>query len=271
MDSSTPASPPPADNFIQFIGTATVLIRYAGFTILTDPNFLHRHEKAYLGYGLTSVRLTEPALQLRDLPPLDLVVLSHLHEDHFDRRVEQELPPQTPIITTPRATGELRSKGFEQVRALGTYELAVFTKGETRLVVTALPGRHGPGLLDAFLPQVMGTLLQFERGGEVLKRIYISGDTLVFDRLHEIPKRYPNIDLGLFHLGGTRILGLTLTMDARQGVEAVRIIAPKLAVPIHYDDYGVFTSPLGDFRVEADQAGLSSFMRYLERGEKLGL
>lgn len=69
---------------IQFIGTATVLIRYQGVTILTDPNFLHKGEHVHLGYGLRSKRLTDPALELSQLPPINLVVLSHFHEDHFD-------------------------------------------------------------------------------------------------------------------------------------------------------------------------------------------
>ena len=70
---------------IFFVGTATVLIRYAGFTILTDPNFLHAGDHAHLGYGLHSERLTNPAIEIEDLSPLDLVLLSHLHGDHFDR------------------------------------------------------------------------------------------------------------------------------------------------------------------------------------------
>src|SRR3954471_9676649 len=68
-----------------FIGTATVLLRVGGFTILTDPNFLHAGDHAYLGLGLTSKRRTTPAMDLEDLPPLDLVLLSHHHGDHFDR------------------------------------------------------------------------------------------------------------------------------------------------------------------------------------------
>jgi hypothetical protein len=64
---------------ILFIGIATTLIRAAGFTILTDPNFLHRGDRAYLGMGLTTKRLTEPALSIGELPPLDFVVLSHHH------------------------------------------------------------------------------------------------------------------------------------------------------------------------------------------------
>lgn len=62
-------------------------------------------------------------------------------------------------------------------------------------------------------------------------------DTLMHDALREIPRRFASIDLGLFHLGGTRILGLTVTMDARQGAEALMLIDPQVSIPIHYDDY----------------------------------
>jgi L-ascorbate metabolism protein UlaG (beta-lactamase superfamily) len=54
---------------LTFVGTATTVLRLGGFTLLTDPNFLHRGQRAYLGYGLTSKRLTEPALQPDELPP----------------------------------------------------------------------------------------------------------------------------------------------------------------------------------------------------------
>ena len=85
---------------VQFIGTATVIIRYQGMTILTDPNFLHRGDHVHLGYGMHSQRLTDPAMSFEDLPPVDLVLLSHLHEDHFDKLVEARLARNTPILTT---------------------------------------------------------------------------------------------------------------------------------------------------------------------------
>src|ERR687896_737349 len=88
---------------ITFIGTATVLVRYAGFTILTDPNFLHRGESVHLGYGLRSRRLTQPAMNLDDLPPVDLIVLSHLHEDHFDRLVQRPPRRTNPPLPPPQA------------------------------------------------------------------------------------------------------------------------------------------------------------------------
>ena len=80
--SSNNEFPPNLDNgSIFFVGNATVLIRYAGFTILTDPTFIHMHENVHLGHGLSSTRLTNPATDIKDLPPIDLIVLSHFHGD----------------------------------------------------------------------------------------------------------------------------------------------------------------------------------------------
>jgi L-ascorbate metabolism protein UlaG (beta-lactamase superfamily) len=253
---------------IYFVGTATVILRYAGFTILTDPNFLHAGDHVHLGYGLTAERLTNPAIDIDELPPLDFVILSHYHGDHFDRVVEERLRKDVPIITTEHAAGELKGKGFTEAIALETWDAVSAEKNGARVRVTSMPGRHGPPIVEKFLPPVMGSMLEFEsEAGQPALRLYITGDTLVFDDLNEIPRRYPDIDLGLFHLGGTTIMGILLTMDAEQGVEAVRIINPKKVIPIHYNDYEVFKSPLEDFKRAADAAGLSERMIYLSHGE----
>jgi L-ascorbate metabolism protein UlaG (beta-lactamase superfamily) len=253
---------------IFFVGTATVIIRYAGFTILTDPNFLHAGDHVHLGYGLHSQRRTNPAIEIEDLPPLDLVLLSHLHGDHFDRVAEEKLDKTLPIITTPHAARYLEGKGFRPPAGLRTWESVNVRKGDARLRVTAMPGTHAPGPLRKVLPPVMGSMLEFAGAeGGVRLRIYITGDTLVYDRLKEIPERYPEIDLALLHLGGTRILGLLVTMDAKQGVEAMRIIDPRTAVPIHYNDYTVFKSPLEDFKEAIFKAGLEDMVKYLAHGD----
>ncbi|OUL21293.1 MBL fold metallo-hydrolase [Nostoc sp. RF31YmG] len=264
-DSSTPDF---ASGEILFIGTATVLLRYAGFTILTDPNFLHKGEHVHLHYGIRSARRTNPAIELTELPQLDLIVLSHMHEDHFDRVVEQKLDKNLPIITTPHAATKLQQKGFQATQALDTWETLTITKGDNLLKISAMPGRHGPGVINALLPPVMGSMLEFQNSqAETKYRLYITGDTLLYEQLQEIPQRYPDIDLALLHLGGTRIFGVLLTMDAMQGVEAIKIIAPDMAIPIHYNDYTVFKSPLEDFMKAVTAAGLENQVRYLSHGE----
>jgi L-ascorbate metabolism protein UlaG (beta-lactamase superfamily) len=253
---------------IFFVGTATVILRFAGFTILTDPNFLHAGDHVHLGYGLTAERLTNPALEIDELPPLDFCVLSHYHGDHFDRIAEERLQKDLPIITTGHAASELKDKGFTAPLALDTWDFVTVRKGEASVRITSMPGKHGPAIVDKFLPPVMGSMLEFQPAPErTALRLYITGDTLVHDDLNEIPRRYPDIDLALFHLGGTQIMGILLTMDAEQGVEAIRIINPREVIPIHYNDYEVFKSPLEDFKKAVAAAGFSDRVRYLSHGE----
>ncbi|GFE67548.1 MBL fold metallo-hydrolase [Chroococcus sp. FPU101] len=252
---------------IFFVGTATIILRYAGFTILTDPNFLHQGDHAHLGHGMTSRRLTNPAIEIEDLPPLDLVVLSHMHGDHFDQIASEKLNKTLPIVTTHHATKSLHKQGFTSLYGLDTWESISIHKGESNLKITSMPGRHGPIIIATALPEVMGSILEFQEKGQTRFCLYITGDTLIIEQLKEIPKRYPHIDVGLFHLGGTRIFGILVTMDHKQGIEALQIINPHVAIPIHYNDYEVFRSPLEDFKDAVREAGLENKVKYLNHGD----
>jgi len=253
---------------IFFVGTATVILRYAGFTILTDPNFLHAGDHVHLGYGITAKRLTNPAIDIEALPPLDFCLLSHFHGDHFDRVAASKLRKDLPIVTTAHAAAKLEKRGFTALLAVDTWESVSVRKGGATVRVTSMPGKHGPPFVNALLPPVMGSMLEFQPvPGRTALRIYITGDTLVHQDLSEIPRRYPDIDLALFHLGGTRVLGVMLSMDAEQGVRAIKLIHPKEVIPIHYDDYDRFKSPLSDFKAAVAAAGLEPVVRYLARGE----
>jgi L-ascorbate metabolism protein UlaG (beta-lactamase superfamily) len=257
---------------IQFVGTATVLIHYQGLTILTDPNFLHRGDLVHLGYGLRSERLTEPAFELEALPPIDLVILSHLHEDHFDRLVQQKLRHDVPIVTTLESAERLEQLGFTQRYGLSRWDSLTVRKGEARLRITAMPARHGGAAAAVLLPTVMGTILDFAQGpAGAAYRIYISGDTLFFDDIAQIPLRFPDIDLALLHLGGERLFGMvTASLDGSDGVQMLRTIAPQRAIPIHYNDYDVYKSPLSDFERAVREAGMQDKVIYLGRGDTYG-
>ena len=255
---------------LTFVGTATTLVELGSFTVLTDPNFLHRGQRAYLGKGLWSKRLTEPALQPQDLPDLDAVLLSHLHGDHFDRVARSQLSRAQPVLTTPAAARRLSDWGFA-ARGLDRWTRQTIVKGDESLAVEALPAIHARGLMAAMLPPVIGFLVEHRVRGDLRKRIYVSGDTLTGSHVSEIVRRHPDIDLAIVHLGGTRVLFHTVTMDAEQGVDFLQRVRPHEAVPVHYDDYGVFRSPLADFLDRVSAARLGTVVRQVPRGGTLRL
>jgi L-ascorbate metabolism protein UlaG (beta-lactamase superfamily) len=262
---------------VTFVGNATTLISGGGVTLLTDPNFLHRGQHAYLGYGLVSKRLREPAIDIDQLPPLEAVVLSHMHGDHWDRRATTELDHELPVLTTPHAAKRLSHRGFGSALGLQTWQKHNIVKGDTVVNVTALPGRHAPAPIHRMLPPVMGSMLEFTSGGQT-RRLYVSGDTLLVDELSEIPVRFEAIDVGVLHLGGTRLpagrrlpFGLTVTMDGRQGADAVEALKLPRMIPVHFDDYGVFASPLSDFVEEMKRRGIADRIIGLERGATVSI
>ena len=141
-----------------------MLLRIGGFTLLTDPNFLHRGQRVHLGYGLRAKRLTEPALQPTQLPALDAILLSHLHGDHWDRIATSSLPKETPRGHHAGGGEVPGRRGFTATADLRPWQTHELTRGTDTLRITAVPGVHGPGPLARLLPPVMGSVLELSRG-----------------------------------------------------------------------------------------------------------
>jgi L-ascorbate metabolism protein UlaG (beta-lactamase superfamily) len=263
---------------VTFVGNATTLISFGGLTVLTDPNFLHQGQYAYLGHGIVSRRRREPALGIDDLPPIDAIALSHLHGDHWDRVAQRGLDHRLPILTTPHAARRLVRRGFGGALGMQTWSTHSIIKADTKLTMTSLPGRHAPGWTQALLPPVMGTMFEFGPvNSAVQRRLYVSGDTLLIEDLKEVPLRFAAIDAGVLHLGGTRLpagwlpFGLMVTMDARQGVGAFEAVKLPKMIPVHFDDYTAFASPLADFKAEMERRGWADRIIEIGRGETVTL
>ena len=263
-------APSTAGPTLTFVGNATTVLRLGAFTVLTDPNFLRRGQRAYLGKGLWSRRLQDPALSVDELPSLDAVVLSHLHGDHFDRVARRGLTRDVPLLTTPAAARRLSRWGFP-AESMRTWQRRTFERDAERLEVEALPGIHGYGVMRGLLPPVMGSLLEHRAADGATTRVYLTGDTLPGEHLDEIARRYPRIDAAVVHLGGTRVLFHTVTMDGRMFEDFLRRVRPQRAVPVHYDDYGVMVSGLDDARAAARAAGFAERLEVVPRGGTVGL
>jgi L-ascorbate metabolism protein UlaG (beta-lactamase superfamily) len=261
----------PDDVTLTFSGTATTLLRLGPFTLLTDPNFLHRGQRAYLGKGLWAKRLTEPALQPTQLPALDRILLSHMHADHWDRIATRSLDRSTPIVTTAQAARALSRRGFSESADLRPWQRHELTRDGRTLRITSVPGVHGPGPMAKLLPPVMGSVLELLTDGTVGWRGYITGDTIFRPWLGEVLERCGPLDVVIPHLGGTKALGVTVTMDGRQGADLLELLKPPVTVPIHYDDYDRFKSPLGDFVAAVAARRLPGELRTVHRGDTISL
>jgi len=97
-----------------WIGHSTVLINFFGVTILTDPVLFPRIGIRLPFLTIGPKRLTEPALTFAELPPIDLVLLSHAHFDHIDRRTLKLFPESTRVITASRTRDLLRGTKFSR-------------------------------------------------------------------------------------------------------------------------------------------------------------
>ncbi|OBT39604.1 hypothetical protein VE00_10750 [Pseudogymnoascus sp. WSF 3629] len=291
---------------LMFIGTATTILEWEGIRLMTDPNFLLKGDSLQKGLGAITTRTTDPAMNLHDLPRIDVVLLSHYHEGHFDRAVEKDLRRSIPIITTAHAKAHLTSKdreddAFTAVYTLDTYQSTMLeimpnlhsdvqTLKTPAIKVTAMPAKHVSSQLAASLnffiqavPPVTGWMLELgyfphssatNNGFECGYRIYITGDTLLCNELKEMYARYEGkkIDLMMMHLGGAILPepnppSLT-SMDASQGLQLLQLIRPDLTIPIHYDDYDIFKSPLKEFKNAVKKAGLEAKVLYLKRREE---
>lgn len=112
--------------------------------------------------------------------------------DHFDHVVEEKLDKSLHIVTTQHAADEPAEKGFHETYPLDTWEEITVRKGGVELTITSTPGRQGPPVVEKALPPVMGSMLEFQpEEGQTVLRLFITGDTIMYDDLKEIPEHYP--------------------------------------------------------------------------------
>lgn len=193
-----PARPKPAQwsdigIHAAWLGHSTVLLKVDGFTILTDPVFSRR---AGLDLGLFTLgvkRLVEPALAMDELPPIDLILLSHAHMDHLDVASLGELENKATTVVTARATSDLfRADRYKETRELGWEERT----------------RVGPLTLKAFRVNHWGARMRSDtyRGYNAYTieagrhRILFGGDTAATDAFRGVRGSKP-FDLAIMPIG----------------------------------------------------------------------
>jgi len=121
----------------SWLGHASILIRHAGKTILTDPVFSHRIG-VNVGVYTFGVERRLPSIDAKALPPIDLVLLSHAHFDHLDRPTLRALANPNTIVVTAGNTTALIPKGFGRIIELSWGKSVRLDT----LTIHAVPTRH---------------------------------------------------------------------------------------------------------------------------------
>jgi L-ascorbate metabolism protein UlaG (beta-lactamase superfamily) len=246
---------------MTYVGGPTALLEVAGLRLLTDPTF----DPAGGTYAAGPVKLRKlagPAISPDTLGRIDLVLLSHDHHfDNLDHGGRAVLPRAGRVLTTPFSAERL---GGNAVGLAPWQSSDLPTRDGRILPVTATPARHGPAGGDR--GPVTGFVLAAGGGAEAA--IYVSGDTVWYDGVAEVARRF-QIDTAVLFMGAARVREVGpqhVTMTAEEGVEVARVFPQAAIVPLHFEGWAHFTESRETIARAFATAGLDARLRWLERG-----
>jgi L-ascorbate metabolism protein UlaG (beta-lactamase superfamily) len=244
---------------ITLIGGPTALIEVDGFRLLTDPTF--DAPGAYQLPHVTLEKLSGPALGAEAIGEVDAVLLSHdQHADNLDHSGKAFLAKAKRVLTT--VAGAKRLGGHaEGLMPWATTELA--GKDGRSLTITATPARHGPAGIEPLSGDVIGFVLTSK---DKSPPIYISGDTVWYDGVAEVARRF-KAGVVLPFAGAAQTRGpFHLTMDTNDTIETARAFPDAVIVPLHTDGWAHFRQNAKDLRASFDTLGFGSRLKILEPG-----
>lgn len=251
---------------ITMIGGPSILLEIDGLRFLTDPTF-DAAGGEYFVEPFVLKKLTEPAVRADSIGRIDAVLLSHeQHADNLDTLGRAFLSNARIILTTPESAAALGGKAA----GLKTWEtIEIDSPGGRKLQVTATPARHGPAGSEPMTGAITGFVIQWK--DERKDAVYISGDTVWFEGIVEIAKRY-KIGTAVLFLGAVRFEQageMRFTMNADEAIQAAEIFSPAIIIPAHYEGWAHFQEPREKIEEAFAKAGLTKRLRWLEFGVEM--
>lgn len=241
---------------ITWVGHSTFLIQIGGKNILVDPNWAK---------WLSIVkRVRKPGLKISDLPPIDLVLVTHAHYDHLHKGTLKKIADGQTVIV-PKGVGSLvEGKGFGEVRELDYWEESEFEG--LRIVLT--PAQHWGARWVHDTHRGFGGYLICGPGEQ---NIFHCGDSAYFDGFGEIGS-FCDIDVALMPIGAyTAMSGREVHMNPEEAVRAFEELGADRMVPMHYATFPLGAEPLAEplsrLKANTKERGLSKRIWILEEGE----
>jgi len=242
---------------ITYVGHATVLVELDGVRLLTDPILRDR---------VLHLRRVAPPAAPEVAQDVEAVVVSHAHWDHLDVPSLDRVGKQVRMVV-PRGTGALlRRHGFADVVELVAGERVPVGAVEVEAVHAEHDGARGPLGGDS---RALGFVVSGSR------RVYFAGDTDLFDGMRELAGGLDVALVPVWGWGGKAGVG---HLDPPRAAEAVRMLRPALAIPIHWGTLRVayrrvdsHPRPAEEFRELVAELAPETEVRVLAPGEALEL
>lgn len=246
-------APPRGGLRLTWLGHSSTILEIGGQRILIDPVWTERAS----GFSFAGPRrFFPPLLELTELPALDLVVVSHDHYDHLDRRAVIALADRGVPFVAPLGVGTiLRRWGIpaNQVQELDWWgEMSV---GD--VTITATPARHfsSRGLRDHGQSLWAGFAFRSRE-----HRVYYSGDSAMMEEFVAIGERLGPFDLSMIEVGAYNAIWADVHLGPEQAVRAHELVRGGILMPVHWGLFDLalhgWTEPIERTLVAAEAAGI---------------
>lgn len=240
---------------ITWIGHASFLIQTPEHSVLIDPNWAK--------WLKVIKRIKHPGIELHDLPAIDLVLVTHAHFDHLDRRTLRAVARDQPIAVPEHVGNLVHDLGFDRVHEMKQWD--TFQLGS--LKVTMTPARHwGARVLHDSHRGFGGFLLEYAG-----RTILHCGDTAYFDGFKDIGD-HTNIEIALLPIGAYEApTKRDVHMNPEQALQAFLELRARMMIPMHFGTFRLSYEPLHEppqrLMEKALELNLLDKVRLLNEGE----
>ncbi len=230
------------DNYIAWIGHATFLIKLGDTTIITDPVFSKNAGPLIFG----PKRFTEPALTLKEIPKVDLFLLTHNHYDHQDMMTIRRFPYKSAKVLLPLKLSKYFTRnGYKDVNEMDWYDEI---KINEKLKITFLPAVHWSkrSLTDTNKSLWGNFLIEYND-----KKILFACDTGIGDIYKELGNKYGPIDLTLINIGAYNFYPIvpykdrsTYHANPEEALSIAKDLQSKKVLGMHWGTFVLSLEPI---------------------------